>query len=295
MRQCSRGAADRRSKGVYGLDDHQHLSYLWGSAQFDPAASTPTLVLDTKRLEPIAATNLFASSVLHVHRLKRGPFREHSPMLYSIAMTVPTWTKTNSGLMKAWRGEVLGKWPVRRHSLRSADRAGRPAPLLRSLSALDEGGGRAWRRRWRRRAAGHCAVRLGADGERHDGALGDGRAARWRDAWNGSAVGSAVTIGARAYLQDHADDVQPRPSSCRWPRAPLRPVPDSTDLPVPLSRACSLNSVHSTVDGVQLAQPAHRPAQALLHASIFGDFDVPGASAKPVKRMRTDDLDPDAG
>lgn len=103
------------SKGVWGLDDHQFLSYYFGSAQFDPSTSIPRLILDRKSLEPLASTNLFASSVLHVHRLKRGPFNEHSPMLYSIATTVPNWNKANSGLLKAWKGEVLSKWPVVQH------------------------------------------------------------------------------------------------------------------------------------------------------------------------------------
>ncbi|CAG8634311.1 14715_t:CDS:2, partial [Racocetra fulgida] len=66
------------SRGVWGLDDHQFLSYYWGSAQL------------------------------------RGPFHEHSPLLYDIS-EVPNWAKVNSGLMKMYVADVLKKFPIVQH------------------------------------------------------------------------------------------------------------------------------------------------------------------------------------
>jgi serine/threonine-protein phosphatase 2A activator len=58
---------------------------------------------------------LFLSSVEHINRLKRGPFNEHSPILYNIATTVPNWGKVNTGLMKMYQAEVLEKHTVVQH------------------------------------------------------------------------------------------------------------------------------------------------------------------------------------
>lgn len=58
---------------------------------------------------------LFLSSIEHINKLKRGPFNEHSPILYSIATTVPNWSKVNSGLMKMYQAEVLEKHTVVQH------------------------------------------------------------------------------------------------------------------------------------------------------------------------------------
>jgi len=46
--------------------------------------------------------------------MKRGPFYEHSPTLYDIS-GVPYWAKINTGLIKMYQVEVLGKFPVIQH------------------------------------------------------------------------------------------------------------------------------------------------------------------------------------
>lgn len=118
------------SHGVWGLDDYHFLSYLWGSAQIrgahilssasrssyssvllDDTTQTPGSILHP----PLAPTNLYNLSVSRIHKLKTGPFHEHSPQLYSIAMGVPRWTKVNSGLWKMYVAEVLGKRVVVQH------------------------------------------------------------------------------------------------------------------------------------------------------------------------------------
>jgi len=102
------------SKGVWGLDDHFFLNYYWGSRQLLKSSFRPSIILEPDRMKPLSSSYLFFSSVLHVRSLKRGPFHEHSPVLQSIA-SVPNWEKVNSGLLKMWKNEVLGKWPVVQH------------------------------------------------------------------------------------------------------------------------------------------------------------------------------------
>jgi hypothetical protein len=48
--------------------------------------------------------------------VKSGPFYEHSNQLYNISGTA-SWTKINQGLIKMYKGEVLGKYPVVQHTL----------------------------------------------------------------------------------------------------------------------------------------------------------------------------------
>jgi len=46
--------------------------------------------------------------------VKKGPFFEHSPTLYDIS-AVPYWGKINKGMVKMYKVEVLGKFPVIQH------------------------------------------------------------------------------------------------------------------------------------------------------------------------------------
>lgn len=55
-------------------------------------------------------------SVSRIYELKIGPFYEHSAQLFSIATSVPHWAKVNSGMMKMYEGEVLGKRVVVQHT-----------------------------------------------------------------------------------------------------------------------------------------------------------------------------------
>lgn len=59
--------------------------------------------------------NLFTTSIARIHSLKRGPFFEHSPILFDVASTVPHWIKVHTGMMKMWTAECLGKRPVVQH------------------------------------------------------------------------------------------------------------------------------------------------------------------------------------
>ncbi|KAJ8039296.1 Serine/threonine-protein phosphatase 2A activator [Holothuria leucospilota] len=83
------------SQGVWGLDDFQFLPYIWGSSQ----------LLAHEKLSPKDFVN---------SDVKTGPFAEHSNQLWNIS-GVPHWTKVNSGLIKMYDNEVLGKFPVVQH------------------------------------------------------------------------------------------------------------------------------------------------------------------------------------
>ncbi|GAA6049131.1 hypothetical protein JCM3770_003901 [Rhodotorula araucariae] len=135
------------SKGVWGLDDHQHLVYLFGAAQLvGHPTLRPSSILSPAFLTPLAPSYLFLSSILHIHTLKRGPFAEHSPLLHQIATTVPSFAKVAKGLWEMYRAEVLAKVPVVQHcrfgaaALRWVDAVtGEPLPSSGDGLADDDG------------------------------------------------------------------------------------------------------------------------------------------------------------
>ncbi|EGF98486.1 uncharacterized protein MELLADRAFT_95657 [Melampsora larici-populina 98AG31] len=105
------------SKGVYGLDDHFHLAYIFGSAQLmQQSKINPAQINDPKFLENLQPnSSLFFSAIQHIRKLKKGPFFEHSPILYNVGITVKHWTKVHHGMIKMWKGEVLSKVQVMQH------------------------------------------------------------------------------------------------------------------------------------------------------------------------------------
>ena len=98
------------SHGVWGLDDHSFIPYIFGSAQYGPAISeaddTPTEgslegAPDPADVVKIAAVNRHRNSSIYfgaigfIHDVKTGPFWEHSPMLYDISGVKSGWGKIN--------------------------------------------------------------------------------------------------------------------------------------------------------------------------------------------------------
>lgn len=103
------------SHGVWGLDDFQFLVYLLGSAQFlDHRHLKPKSMLNRDILNTYHHDYLFLEAIQFIHEMKRGPFHEHSPMLFDIS-GVPSWHKVNSGLIKMFVAEVLEKFPIVQH------------------------------------------------------------------------------------------------------------------------------------------------------------------------------------
>jgi serine/threonine-protein phosphatase 2A activator len=98
------------SHGVWGLDDHSFIPYIFGSAQYSPAISesddTPvegslpdapsaSSVIKAPVIERERKTNLYFSAIGFIYDVKKGPFWEHSPMLYDISGIQAGWGKIN--------------------------------------------------------------------------------------------------------------------------------------------------------------------------------------------------------
>ncbi|RDW93776.1 serine/threonine-protein phosphatase 2A activator [Aspergillus mulundensis] len=118
------------SHGVWGLDDHSFIPYIFGSAQLAPAISesdripeegslpnapAPGGVAKANIVERERRDNLYFSAIGFIYDVKRGPFWEHSPMLYDISGIQAGWAKINKGMIKMYNAEVLSKFPVVQH------------------------------------------------------------------------------------------------------------------------------------------------------------------------------------
>ncbi|CAI2166856.1 10596_t:CDS:2 [Funneliformis geosporum] len=105
------------SHGVWGLDDHQFLSYYWGSAQLrDHRNLKPKSILSEDLVNMYAEEYIYFECIKYIHEIKRGPFHEHSPLLHEISGVI-RWTKVNSGLLKMYVADVLKKFPIVQHFL----------------------------------------------------------------------------------------------------------------------------------------------------------------------------------
>lgn len=104
------------SHGVWGLDDYQHLSFLFGAAQLqnNPEGYTP----DSIHSETALAARedyMYFGCIHFIKQVKAGvPFAETSPMLNDIS-GVPSWDKVAGGMLKMFNAEVCGKLPVIKH------------------------------------------------------------------------------------------------------------------------------------------------------------------------------------
>jgi len=100
------------SHGVWGLDDYCFLPYLFGSSQLEDQTEISVSAVVHPPLPP---TNLYFMAIMRILDVKSGPFHEHSSQLHSIAVGVPNWGKVNTGLLKMYQAEVLGKRVVVQH------------------------------------------------------------------------------------------------------------------------------------------------------------------------------------
>lgn len=98
------------SHGVWGLDDHFFLPYIFGSAQYCPAieigdtapmegslpsAPNPADVTKRETVDQQRKHNMYFSAVGFIYDVKRGPFWEHSPILFDISGIRAGWGKIN--------------------------------------------------------------------------------------------------------------------------------------------------------------------------------------------------------
>ncbi|KKY33579.1 putative serine threonine-protein phosphatase 2a activator 1 [Diaporthe ampelina] len=118
------------SHGVWGLDDHAFMPYIFGSAQFTrpitedesmplegsvERAPKPGDILKPEVVERLRETNMYFSAVGFINDVKKGPFWEHSPILYDVSGIKDGWGKINKGMIKMFNAEVLSKFPVVQH------------------------------------------------------------------------------------------------------------------------------------------------------------------------------------
>lgn len=118
------------SHGVWGLDDYSFMPYIFGSAQLaqpikdNGAMSTketiqqgpkPGDITQSSVVEDQRRLNMYFSAIHFINEVKKGPFWEHSPMLFDISGIRDGWGKINKGMIKMFNAEVLAKFPVVQH------------------------------------------------------------------------------------------------------------------------------------------------------------------------------------
>ncbi|KAF7862035.1 hypothetical protein EAF04_007915 [Stromatinia cepivora] len=118
------------SHGVWGLDDHSFLPYIFGSSQYCPAitndeampveGSLPEApnagdVAKKMTVDRERKSNMYFSAIGFINDVKTGPFWEHSPILFDISGVRSGWGKINKGMIKMYNAEVLSKFPVVQH------------------------------------------------------------------------------------------------------------------------------------------------------------------------------------
>ena len=58
---------------------------------------------------------MYFSAIGFINDVKKGPFWEHSPILFDISGIKDGWGKINKGMIKMFNAEVLSKFPVVQH------------------------------------------------------------------------------------------------------------------------------------------------------------------------------------
>ena len=111
------------SHGVWGLDDHSFLPYIFGSAQLGPSvkagdpmpvegsrsdAPKPSSITNASTVAEQRTKNMYFSAIGFIYDVKKGPFWEHSRYLYDISGIEAGWGKINKVWILRRVGESFG-------------------------------------------------------------------------------------------------------------------------------------------------------------------------------------------
>lgn len=105
------------SHGVWSLDDYQFIPFIWGASQLiDNAEIKPVDSIKQPVVEKYGDEYLYLGCIKFIYSVKKGPFHEHSPDLYSISGAA-SWNKIYAGMQRKFHDDVFGKVPVMQHFL----------------------------------------------------------------------------------------------------------------------------------------------------------------------------------
>lgn len=104
------------SKGAWGLDDYQFIVFYFGTGQLIGSDIVCMTMNDIQQVRQLKDDYLLFSGIDFIHKVKSGPFYEHSAILYQISQ-LTSWNKANNGLLQMYQNEVLNKYPIVQHIL----------------------------------------------------------------------------------------------------------------------------------------------------------------------------------
>ena len=106
------------SHGVWGLDDYHHIPFIIGASQLigKEHALQPKTITDPNIVARNKEHYFYYDMVHWIFENKKGPFFEHSSVLYNVS-GLDSWERIMTGMLKMFQGEVLNKHTIVQHLL----------------------------------------------------------------------------------------------------------------------------------------------------------------------------------